>query len=404
MPSQETTPPWQPLAGAATQYGMLATVSLAHFLNDTTQSLIVAIYPLFRQNFSLSFLEVGLITLCYQTTASLLQPLIGHYTDKTPQPYFLPLAMSFTLVGIAMLSYAPSYLWLLLGVVIMGTGSAVLHPEASRVARMAAGGRFGLAQSIFQVGGNAGSATGPLLAAAIVVPLGQQALAWVAVLPLLAVCFLLRISAWAKKQQAIPKGNIREAAIAVPRPVVRKTLTILFILIFAKYFYISSITNFFTFYMMKKFDLSIESAQLYLFIFLAAIAAGTVLGGPIGDKVGRRNVIRVSILGVVPFTLCMPHANLLWTGILAFLTGIILASAFTAIVVFAQELMPGKVGLVSGLFFGLSFGMAGIGAAVMGPLADRFGLEFVYSLCSFLPLLGVFSFLLPDLRVYGGKG
>ncbi len=395
---------WQPKPGPKTQFKILGIVSLTHFLNDTTQSLIVAIYPLLRQNFSLSFLEIGLITLAYQSTASLLQPLIGHYTDQKPQPYFLPAGMTFTLMGLLLISFAPAYPWLLLGAVIVGTGSAVLHPEASRVARMAAGGQFGLAQSIFQVGGNAGSATGPLLAAAVVVPLGQSSLAWFTVLPLLAVYFLLGISRWAKAQQATVKKSTGAAGITVPRHVVRNTILLLVALIFANNFYISSISNYFTFYLIKKFGLSIESAQVYLFIFLAAIAVGTVLGGPVGDKIGRRNVIRISILGVAPFTLCMPYAGLVWTGILSFSTGIILASAFTSIVVFAQELVPGKVGMIAGLFFGLSFGMGGIGAAVMGPLADKFGIEFVYSLCSFLPLLGALAFLLPDLRKYGGKG
>ncbi len=392
------------MPGAQTQFRVLGTVSLAHFLNDSTQSLIVAIYPLFRHNFALSFMEVGLITLFYQSTASLLQPLIGSYTDKHPQPYFLPIGMAFTLVGLFIMSYAPVYPCLLLGAVIVGTGSAVLHPEASRVARMAAGGQFGLAQSIFQVGGNAGSATGPLLAALIVVPHGQQSLAWFAVLPLLAIFFLLRISCWAKNQQTKTKSASSTSEGAIPKSVVRYTIIILVALIFANNFYIASITNYFTFYLIKKFGLSIESAQMYLFIFLAAVAAGTVFGGPIGDRMGRRNVIRFSILGVAPFTLCMPYAGLVWTAVLAFLTGIILASAFTSIVVFAQELMPVKVGMVSGLFFGLSFGLGGLGAAIMGPLADWYGIETVYMLCSFLPLLGLLSLLLPDLRRYGGKG
>jgi len=384
-----------------TRFKILGIISLTHFLNDTTQSLIVAIYPLLRQNFTLSFLEIGLISLAYQLTASLLQPLIGNYTDRKPQPSLLPTGMAFTLVGVLLVAFAPAYHWLLLGAVIVGTGSAVLHPEASRVARMAAGGQFGLAQSIFQVGGNAGSAAGPLLAAAFVVPMGQGSLALFAFLPLLAIYFLLGISKWARARQAAAKKSSGAGGATLPRHVVRNTILLLVALIFANNFYISSITNYFTFYLIHKFGLSIEAAQLYLFIFLAAIAAGTVLGGPIGDRIGRRTVIRVSILGVTPFTLCMPYAGLVWTGILAFLTGIVLASAFTSIVVFAQELVPGKTGMIAGLFFGLSFGMGGIGAAVMGPLADRHGIEFVYTLCSFLPLLGVLSLLLPDLRKYG---
>ena len=355
-----------------------------------------------KTNFSLSFLQIGLITLSYQIMASVLQPLIGHYTDRHPQPYSLPVGMGFTLTGLVLMSVASTYHWLLISAMLVGIGSSVFHPESSRVARMASGGRFGLAQSIFQVGGNAGSSAGPLLAAAFIIPYGQGSLAWFAMVPLAAIFVLLRISAWSKRQKR-PSAKLRTAAAdSVPHKVVVRTLGILLILIFSKYFYIASISSYFIFYLQHKFNITEQSGQLHLFIFLFAVAAGTIVGGPVGDRVGRKKVIWVSILGVAPFTLILPYVDLFWTSVLIFIIGFILASAFSAIVVFAQELMPGRVGTVAGLFFGLSFGLGGIGAAFLGWLADWQGIDFVYVVCSFLPLLGVFTAFLPDLKK-GGK-
>jgi FSR family fosmidomycin resistance protein-like MFS transporter len=388
-----------PPDGDKTAFRVLAAVSLAHFLNDTTQSLLVPTYPLLKDKFSLNFTQIGLITLTYQITASLLQPLIGRYTDRRPRPYSLPIGMAFTMSGILIMAFAPAYHWLALGAALLGTGSSIFHPESARIARLAAGGRYGLAQSIFQVGGNGGSSCGPLLAAAVIIPNGQSSLSWFIFLPLSGMAVLTWVSGWAKDRirRNATKVRAREAD-PPPRRVIVRAMTVLLILIFSKYFYVASITSYFIFYLTRRFGVSVQAAQIQLFVFLFAMAAGTVIGGPIGDRIGRKRVIWLSILGAAPFTLALPYADLAWTGFLVFATGFILSSAFPAIVVFAQELMPGHVGSVAGLFFGLSFGMGGIGAAVLGWIADVHGIDFVYHLCAFLPLLGLAAAFLPDLR------
>jgi FSR family fosmidomycin resistance protein-like MFS transporter len=389
-----------------TGFRVLGAISFAHFLNDMIQSLILSIYPLLKGNFNLSFAQIGLITLTYQITASILQPLVGLYTDKHPKPYSLALGMGFTLVGLLILSVAPSYGILLFAAALVGTGSSIFHPESSRVARMASGGRHGLAQSIFQVGGNAGSSMGPLLAAWIVIPHGQTSIAWFSAAALLAIVVLWQIGNWYKRKRQEAKNQPAKAKqhhVTLPRKKVLFSVGILLMLIFSKYFYMASLSSYFTFYLIDKFQLSVQSAQLHLFVFLFAVAAGTVLGGPIGDKVGRKVVIWVSILGVAPFTLMLPYANLFWTGVLTVVIGVILASAFSAILVFAQELVPGKVGTVSGLFFGFAFGMGGIGAAALGKLADMTSISFVYQVCSFLPLIGLLAAFLPNLEGHRRK-
>lgn len=389
-----------------TGFRVLGAISFAHFLNDMIQSLILSIYPLLKGNFNLSFAQIGLITLTYQITASILQPVVGMYTDKHPKPYSLALGMGFTLVGLLLLSVAPNYGILLLAAALVGTGSSIFHPESSRVARMASGGRHGLAQSIFQVGGNAGSSMGPLLAAWVVIPHGQSSIAWFSGAALLAILVLWQIGNWYKRKRQESKGKPAKAQhhyVALPRKKVMFSIGILLMLIFSKYFYMASLSSYFTFYLIDKFQLSVQAAQLHLFVFLFAVAAGTVLGGPIGDKVGRKLVIWVSILGVAPFTLMLPYANLFWTGILTVVIGVILASAFSAILVFAQELVPGKVGTVSGLFFGFAFGMGGIGAAALGKLADMTSIGYVYQVCSFLPLIGLLAMFLPNLEGHRRK-
>lgn len=389
-----------------TGFRVLGAISFAHFLNDMIQSLILSIYPLLKGNFNLSFAQIGLITLTYQMTASILQPLVGLYTDKHPKPYSLALGMGFTLVGLLILSVAPSYGILLFAAALVGTGSSIFHPESSRVARMASGGRHGLAQSIFQVGGNAGSSMGPLLAAWIVIPHGQTSIAWFSAAALLAIVVLWQIGNWYKRKRQEAKSKPAKAKqhhVTLPRNKVLLSVGILLMLVFSKYFYMASLSSYFTFYLIDKFQLSVQSAQLHLFVFLFAVAAGTVLGGPIGDKVGRKVVIWVSILGVAPFTLMLPYANLFWTGVLTVVIGVILASAFSAILVFAQELVPGKVGTVSGLFFGFAFGMGGIGAAALGQLADMTSIRFVYQVCSFLPLIGLLAAFLPNLEGHRRK-
>ena len=383
-----------------TGFRVLGSISFSHFLNDMIQSLILAIYPLLKGKFQLSFAQIGLITLTYQVTASLLQPLVGFYTDRNPKPYSLAFGMGCTLIGILVLAMAPNYGTLLLAAAIVGTGSSIFHPESSRVARMASGGKHGLAQSIFQVGGNTGSAMGPLLAAWIIIPRGQQSVAWFSLAALLAISVLWQVGGWYRRRQALasPRARGQQGLHPVlPARTVVLSLLILLILIFSKFFYLASLSSYYIFYLMHHFNLSVQSAQMHLFAFLFAVAMGTVLGGPLGDRIGRKRVIWLSILGAAPFALVMPYANLAWTGILAFVIGFILASAFSAILVFAQELVPGKVGTVSGFFFGLAFGMGGIGAAVLGKLADRHGIEFVYHLCSYLPLLGALTVFLPDL-------
>ena len=385
----------------ATRFKVLGAISFSHFLNDMIQSLIIAIYPLLKGEFALSFMQIGSITLTYQVCASVLQPLIGIYTDKHPKPYSLSVGMGFTLIGLAALAWAPNYAAVLGAAALVGTGSSIFHPESSRIARLASGGRHGLAQSIFQVGGNAGSAMGPLLAAWIIIPHGRTSVAWFALAAMLAIAVLWNVGAWYRrrhvdpavrpKPRAVPEGAVSPRRVAWP-------VAILLTLIFSKYFYLASITSYYSFYLIEKFHLSVQSAQLYLFYFLLAAALGTLFGGPIGDRVGRKSVIWFSILGVAPFSMLLPYVDLLWTGILSFIIGLILASAFSAILVFAQELMPGKVGAVSGLFFGFAFGMGGIGAAVLGSLADVYGIDFVYRICAFLPLLGTVAAFLPDMK------
>lgn len=385
-----------------TAFKILSAISLTHFLNDMIQSLILAIYPLLKSNYALSFAQVGLITLTFQFTASVLQPVVGLYTDRYPKPYSLFCGMGITLTGLLLLSVAHTYDVILIAAALIGTGSSVLHPESSRVARMASGGRYGLAQSIFQVGGNTGSAMGPLLAAWIVIPRGQSSIAWFSLAALLAMIVLWQVGGWykTKKSRTSLQSKHQPSHIAdkLPSRTVTGAMVVLLILIFSKFIYMASISSYFTFYLITKFHVSVRSAQLHLFIFLVAVAAGTLLGGPVGDRIGRKRVIWASIAGVAPFTLLLPYVGLAWTGVLTFVIGLILASAFSAILVFAQELMPGKVGMVAGLFFGLAFGTAGIGAAVLGRVADSYGIEFVYRLCSFLPLLGFFTAFLPDLR------
>lgn len=384
-----------------TAYSILLTISFSHLLNDTIQSLIPSIYPLVKASFHLNFAQVGLITLVFQAAASLLQPFVGYYTDKKPQPFSLAAGMGFTLSGLLCLAFASSFAWVLISVGLIGIGSSVFHPEASKVAYMASGGKRGLAQSIFQVGGNAGSAIGPLLAALVIVPFGQSSVAWFSALALLAIGILVRIGKWYNRNmhrirpkklpaQTGSQNSISKNKIAV-------SIGILLVLIFSKYFYLASMSSYFTFYLIDKFHLSVQSAQLHLFIFLFATAVGTFFGGPLGDRLGRKYVIWLSILGAAPFTLLLPYASLFWTTILSVVIGFVLASAFSAILVYAQELMPGKVGMVSGLFFGFAFGMGGLGSALLGALADRTGIQTVYQVCAYLPLLGLLTGFLPNL-------
>jgi FSR family fosmidomycin resistance protein-like MFS transporter len=379
-----------------TIFPILAGISIGHLLNDTVQSLIPAIYPILKSSFHLDFSQVGLITLTYQLTASLLQPFVGMYTDKRPHPFSLPLGMTITLAGLITLAFAQSYGMLILASSLVGMGSSIFHPESSRVARMASGGKHGLAQSVFQVGGNAGTSLGPLLAAYIVLPHGQHSIAWVSIATLCGIVLLTWVSFWYRDHPARtrPKAVVK-VKNQVSRGRVIFAMSILIALIFSKYFYLASISSYYTFYLMSKFHIAVRTSQLYLFLFLGAAAAGTLIGGPVGDKIGRKPVIWVSILGVLPFTLLLPYANLFWTAMLTVVIGVTLASAFTAILVYAQELMPGNVGLVSGIFFGFAFGMGGIGAAVLGKVADMTSINYVYHLCSFLPAIGLLAAFLP---------
>ena len=382
-----------------TAFGILGAISLSHLLNDMIQSLILALYPLLQSEFSLSFVQIGMITLTFQVTSSLLQPVVGYYTDKYPMPWSLPIGMCFTLCGLVILAMAGSFPMVLLAAGLVGTGSSVFHPESSRVARMASGGRHGLAQSLFQVGGNFGSSLGPLLAALIIAPYGKGNVGWFVLAALLAIIVLLQISRWYAAQHRMTKGKTAApVANPLPRKKVIQAVSVLLVLIFSKYFYMASISSYYTFYLMHKFGLSVQNAQFHLFAFLFAVAAGTVIGGPVGDKIGRKYVIWGSILGVAPFTLFLPYVSLEWTGILTVIIGFILASAFSAILVYAQELMPGRIGMVSGLFFGFAFGMGGLGAAVLGLVADHTSIELVYKICAFLPLLGILTIFLPDYR------
>lgn len=375
---------------------IIGAVALAHLINDLIQAVLPSIYPMLKDSYGLTFTQVGLITLTFQLTASLLQPWVGYYTDRHPKPYLLPMGMICTLIGILMMSQVGSFPLILLAAGLIGIGSSTFHPEASRVARLASGGRFGLAQSTFQVGGNAGSAFGPLLAAAIIIPFGQGNVAWFGLFAVFALLVLYRISRWYANHLNLFKLKQGQAAThGLSKGRVLSALVVLGLLVFSKYFYMSSLTSYFTFYLIEKFDLSVASSQLHLFLFLGAVAAGTFFGGPIGDKIGRKAVIWFSILGVAPFTLLLPHVDLFWTSVLSVVIGFILASAFSAIVVYAQELVPGNVGMIAGVFFGLMFGFGGIGAALLGYLADIHGIEYVYYLCSFLPLLGVLAIFLP---------
>jgi FSR family fosmidomycin resistance protein-like MFS transporter len=394
----QTEPPKH--VGEKLVLSILLAAAFCHFLNDMVQSLIPAIYPLLKASFHLDFGQIGMITLTYQITASLLQPLIGHFNDRHPRPYSLAIGMGFTLIGLVTLSRASTYPILLFGAAVVGMGSAVFHPESSRVVRMVSGGQHGFAQAVFQVGGNAGSSLGPLLAAFIVLPHGQSSLAWFSVVALLGIIVLARVGSWSKKNRPPARksrGKTEYHPLLSPRQVYL-SLTVLIALMFSKFFYLSSLNSYYTFFLMSKFHLSIRDAQVHLFMFAGAIAAGTIIGGPIGDRIGRKYVIWCSILGVLPFTLVLPYANLFWTTILSVVIGVILASAFSAILVYAQELMPGKIGMVSGLFFGLAFGMAGVGAALLGNLADHTSIAFVYKLCSFLPAIGLLTGFLPNLE------
>ena len=383
-----------------TAFPILIGIGLVHMMNDLIQTILPAIYPMIKENYLLSFQQIGLITLVYQLTASILQPAVGLYTDKHPTPYLLPLGMSATLIGLILLAMAQSFTMILFAASLIGIGSSVFHPEASRVARMASGGRFGLAQSIFQVGGNSGGALGPLLAAAIVLRYGQLSILWFSLCAVIAIIVLMKICRWIVNvgQNTALKRNKNTFEHLLNKKQVIFALGVLAFLVFSKYIYTSSLTNYYTFYLMHRFSLSATQAQLYLFLFLASMAIGTFIGGPIGDKVGRKWVIWVSILGASPFTLMLPYVNLFWTGILTVLIGLIIASAFSAIVVYAQELVPGKVGTIAGVFFGLMFGIGGIAAAILGNIADSYGIEFVYKACSFFPLLGMFTILLPNIE------
>jgi FSR family fosmidomycin resistance protein-like MFS transporter len=393
-----------PGVARATVFPILLSISFSHLLNDSIQSLIPSIYPIVKKTFQLSFAQVGLITFTFQVAASLLQPFVGYYTDRNPKPFSLAVGMSFTLAGLIFLSFSNSFGTILLSVGLIGVGSSIFHPEASKVAYMASGGKRGLAQSIFQVGGNAGSALGPLLAAIIVVPYGRSHILYFGVLALIAIFVLITIGNWYKTNTHLikPKHNIEsvENVSAFSKKKITFAVVILLLLIFSKYFYLASMSSYYTFYLINKFGLSVQNSQIHLFIFLAAVAAGTFIGGPLGDRFGRKYVIWFSILGVAPFTLLLPHVNLFWTTILSVFIGFILSSAFSAILVYAQELMPGKVGMVSGLFFGFAFGMGGIGSAVLGVLADHTSIFFVYNVCAFLPLIGFITGFLPNI---GGK-
>ncbi len=386
---------------ASTVYPILLAISFSHLLNDTIQSLIPSIYPIIKNNYKLSFAQIGIITLTFQLAASLLQPLIGFYTDKKPQPFSLATGMSISLVGLIVLALSHHYYVVLIAVTLIGIGSSVFHPEASKVAYMASGGKRGLAQSIFQVGGNAGSAIGPLLAALIIVPYGQQNILWFSLLALLAIIVLYLVGTWYTANRHLTRAKRNAAGIKENSLPVRKitlAVIILLVLIFSKYFYLASMSSYYTFFLIDKFHLSIQLAQLHLFIFLAAVAAGTLMGGPLGDRFGRKYVIWFSILGAAPFTLLLPHVPLLYVTILSIFIGFILASAFSAILVYAQELIPGKIGTISGLFFGFAFGMGGIGSALLGVLADYTNVQFMFAICSFLPLIGLLTGFLPNIQ------
>jgi len=380
-----------------TAFEILATLSFCHLLNDMMQSLIPSIYPILKQNFQLDFTQVGLITFVLQLTGALLQPVVGHYSDRHPKPYALAAGMGFTLLGMLLLSKAGSFTMVLAATSLVGLGSSIFHPESSRMARAASGGRHGFAQSFFQVGGNFGSALGPLLAAFIVLRNGQSSIAWFSIAALVAMMFLVRVGSWYKGSGAMHAARRAASARhdAVSSRQVVTAVLILLALLFSKFVYLASLGSYYTFYLISRFGLTVQSAQIHLFVFLGAVAAGTIVGGPVGDRIGRRQVILASILGVLPFTLALPYANLFWTRALTVIIGMVLASAFSVIVVYAQELMPGRVGMIAGLFFGVAFGISGIGAAALGVLADRTDIYYVYRLCSYLPAIGVLAFWLP---------
>ncbi len=395
----DTAMPARSSSADGTVLAILLAVSFSHFLNDVMQSLISSLYPMLKNDYKLDFWQIGLLTTTFQVTASLLQPVIGMYTDKKPLPFSLPVGMCLTLIGLLTLAFAHSYEMLLVGSAFVGLGSAIFHPESSRVARLASGGRFGFAQSLFQVGGNFGSALGPLLAAFIVVPLGQGGIAWFSIAAMVGIIVLIRVSIWYSRH--IVSAAKRAAPTLfnpLPRRKVMSALVVLAILVCSKQAYTASLSSFYTFYVIERFGVSVQESQYLLFLFLGAAALGTFLGGPIGDRFGAKTVIWFSILGVLPFTLVLPYADLFWTKVLTVLIGLILASAFSAIVVFAQELVPGRVGLIAGIFFGFAFGIGGIAAAVLGVVADARGIEFVFKICSFLPLLGLLTIFLPNMK------
>ncbi len=380
-------------------FTVLIAISFCHFLNDTIQSLLPAIYPILKETYHLSFAQIGLITLAFQFTASILQPLVGYYTDKKPQPYSLAMGMGFTLCGLLLLAFANSFYSILFGAMIVGTGSSIFHPESSRIARFASKGKYGFAQSVFQVGGNIGSAAGPLLAAFIILPRGQISLSWFSALTLIGIIVLFNVGRWYKAAHLNTLARVAPSKISpVSKRKVVISIAVLALLIFSKFFYTASINSYYTFYLIDVFGISVRSAQLHLFIFLASVALGTLVGGIVGDRFGRRTVIWISILGALPFTLMLPYANLFWTEVLSVIIGVIISSAFSAILVYAQELIPGRVGMISGLFFGFAFGVAAVGAAVLGKVADLTSITFVYHICSFLPAIGLLTWFLPSVE------
>lgn len=384
-----------------TVYSVLFSIAFAHLLNDLMQSVIPSTYPILKDNFNLSFTQIGLITFVFQLTASILQPFVGFYTDKYPKPYSLVIAMLFTITGLGFLSISTSFWMLLVSVAFVGIGSSIFHPEASRVAYLGSGGKRGLAQSIFQLGGNTGSAIGPLLVALVVAPFGQSNIIWFVIVGILGIIILSRIALWYQNHlnlRAAKKIAVDDNLVGLSKRKIKIAIAVLLLLIFSKFFYMASMSSYYTFYLMHKFGLTIQESQFHLFVFLASVAAGTLIGGPLGDRFGRKYIIWISILGAAPFTLLLPYADLFWTGVLAVIIGIVIASAFSAILVFAQELMPGKVGMISGLFFGFAFGMGGLGSAILGYVADETSIEYVYKLSSFLPLIGVLTYFLPNMK------
>lgn len=391
----------QPEVIKKTTYSILFIISFSHLINDLLQAIVPSIYPLIKDNFGLSFTQIGIITFTYQIVASILQPFVGMYTDKNSKPYSLIIGMCFTMVGLFLVSIATSFVFLLLSVSLIGIGSSIFHPESSRVAHLASGGKKGLAQSIFQLGGNAGSAIGPLLAAFIIIPHGQSYVAWFCIIALVGIFALYKIALWYTDH--LSERNANKSAYKIETHHLSKnrvivSLVVLLILIFSKFLYMSSITSYYTFFLIDKFHISVQQSQIYLFLFSGAVAAGTLIGGPIGDYFGRKYVIWISILGVAPFTLMLPYVSLFWVGTLSVIIGLILSSAFSAILVYATELMPGKVGLVAGLFFGFAFGMGGLGSAVLGKIADATSIEYVFKICAFLPLIGVITGFLPNIE------